>query len=196
MHVKDEILGNVYWRCSLNLSFNLRTVLNFRCFVPETLRKYPIVAALPRVCSKDYPIPGTNNVIKVIYNAISTLFLSHNFNLSFKKGVGVFIPVIGFHRDERYFENPDTFNPDRFNEANSEGKNQINRPYLPFGDGPRNCIGMRMGKMQTIVGLFQMFQHFRYELGDNLKNHDLKFDARSILLKPLDGIKLRIFKRT
>lgn len=93
------------------------------CYNTETLRKYPVVAALPRSCVKDYPIPGTNNIIK--------------------EGAEVIIPVIGFHRDERYYEEPDKFDPDRFNEENSTGKNQINRPYYPFGDGPRNCIGMK-----------------------------------------------------
>ena len=52
-----------------------------------------------------------------------------------------------------------------------------------------------MGKMQTIVGLVLMLQNFRYELDDEIKNQELTFDPRSILLKPLDGINLRIFKR-
>lgn len=84
-------------------------------FSAETLRKYPSLPILNRTCMKDYPIPGTNKVIE--------------------KGVEVFIPVYGLQRDEKYYEEPDKFNPDRFNEENSAGKNLLNRPYMPFGEG-------------------------------------------------------------
>ncbi|XP_031625354.1 probable cytochrome P450 6d5 [Contarinia nasturtii] len=144
--------------------------------IEETLRKYPIVAALPRSCAKDYQIPGTDKIIE--------------------KGVEVIVPVAGFHKDKRYYEDPYKFNPDRFNEENSNGKNQINRPYYPFGDGPRNCIAMRMGKMQTKVGLVLMLQKFRFDLLENKQKYkELDFDPKSILLAPKSGIYLRIFKR-
>lgn len=41
--------------------------------------------------------------------------------------------------DDRYFENPEAFNPDRFSEEN---KGSITKAtFLPFGDGPRGCLG-------------------------------------------------------
>ncbi|XP_055296697.1 uncharacterized protein LOC129565632 [Sitodiplosis mosellana] len=168
-NVLKEHDGNITYECMSEMKF-LETCIE------ETLRKYPVASGLPRSCVKDYPIPGTNNVIK--------------------KGAEVIIPVIGFHQDERYFADPEKFMPERFNAANSAGKNQINRPFYPFGDGPRNCIGMRLGKIQTLVGLVLMLQHFRYELDEKLKDRELKFDPRSLLLKPLDVINLQIFKRT
>lgn len=87
----------------------------------ETLRKYPVLPLLNRECVKEYKIPGTNHVIE--------------------KGVKVYIPAMGSHMDEKYFKQPEKFIPDRFNEENSIGKSILNRPYLPFGEGPRNCIG-------------------------------------------------------
>ncbi|XP_031625573.1 probable cytochrome P450 6d5, partial [Contarinia nasturtii] len=101
--------------------------------IDETLRKYPPLTILNRACLSDYKIPNTNKIIE--------------------KGTEMFIPIFGLQRDEKYYEEPNKFDPDRFNEENSVGKNQSNRPYYPFGDGPRNCIGMRLGKMQTKVGL-------------------------------------------
>ena len=83
----------------------------------ETLRMYPVLPLINRQCVKEYQIPGTNQIIE--------------------KGVRLYIPSLGLQMDEKYYENPTKFIPDRFLEENSEGKNQINRPYLPFGDGPR-----------------------------------------------------------
>ena len=56
-----------------------------------------------------------------------------------KKGMKILIPVQGLHYDAQYFSNPEKFDPDRFSP-----ENKLNIPsgvYLPFGDGPRNCIG-------------------------------------------------------
>lgn len=61
-------------------------------------------------------------------------------NLIIPKGQRNLISVLGLHYDPEYFPNPDKFDPDRFSDEN---KASI-RPYtyLPFGEGPRNCIGM------------------------------------------------------
>lgn len=145
-------------------------------FLLETLRKYPVLSVLTRGCGKEYQIPETN--------------------ITIEKGVEVFIPVLGLHRDEKYYTEPLKFNPDRFNDDNLIGSNQVTRPYYPFGDGPRNCIGMRLGQMQTKVGLILMLQKNRYELHDGQSKHDeLKFDPSQFLLSPLGGLSLRIFKR-
>lgn len=76
---------------------------------------------LTRICVKDYKIPETEKTIK--------------------KGDTVLIPLYGLHRDEQFYRDPENFDPTRFNKDNMIGTNQVNRPYYPFGDGPRNCIG-------------------------------------------------------
>lgn len=68
-----------------------------------------------RECVKDYQIPGTNQIIE--------------------KNVQILIPVFALQRDEKYYEEPIKFKPERFNEQNSAGKNILNRPYLSFGEG-------------------------------------------------------------
>lgn len=55
-------------------------------------------------------------------------------------------------------------------------------------------IGMRMGKMQTKVGLILMLQKFKYNLNDKLKNRDMEFEPRHFLLQPRNGINLHISK--
>lgn len=144
-------------------------------FIAETLRKYPVLSVLTRGCVQEYQIPGTD--VKI------------------EKGVEVMVPVLALHRDERYYEEPLKFNPDRFNAENMIETNQTSRPYYPFGDGPRTCIAMRLGQIQAKVGLVLMLQHCRYELHDELKNDELKFDPTQFLLSPLGGLCLRIFQR-
>lgn len=83
------------------------------------MRFLPPVHVLNRICTKDYEVPGTD--------------------LLLKKGQKVVIPVLGIHKDEEYYPDPDTFNPDRFSEKNSAERNPVT--FLPFGFGPKNCIG-------------------------------------------------------
>lgn len=64
---------------------------------------------------QNYKIPGTNHVIE--------------------KGTEVFISVLGLQRDEKYYEEPDKFNPDRSSADNLGEKNHLNRPFYTFGDG-------------------------------------------------------------
>ncbi|XP_031638904.1 probable cytochrome P450 6d5 [Contarinia nasturtii] len=143
--------------------------------IDETLRKFIVAVMLTRTCVKTYKIPGTDKIIE--------------------KGVEVMLPIFSLHRDEKYYENPNKFDPDRFNEENSAGKNYLNRPYYPFGDGPRNCIGMRLGKMQVKVGLIMMLQKNKFELEDRLKNEELRIDPTSFLLSPFGGIKLHVSEK-
>lgn len=93
---------------------------SFICVVLETMRKYPPLPIINRVCVKDYNLPD------------SDLFV--------EKGTRLIIPILGLHHDPDYFPKPATFNPDRFNEEN---KSQIpTGAYIPFGEGPRICIGV------------------------------------------------------
>jgi len=90
----------------------------------ETMRKYPPVQALARVCTKQFRVPGTD--------------------LDLDVGTAVLIPVYAIHHDPQYYPEPDTFDPDRFAKDGDGGGGDNGRPagvFLPFGDGPRICIG-------------------------------------------------------
>lgn len=127
---------------------------------------------IPRTCTKTYQIPGTDKIIE--------------------KGTEVHVPVFAIQRDETYFDNPDEFQPERFSNENLAHEKR-HRAYMPFGEGPRNCIGVQLGKLQTKVGAIMMLQKFRYELSD--KQHEIKLCPRNFLLGPNEDIQLRIFKR-
>lgn len=89
--------------------------------VSEVLRKWPAAIAIDRECNKDitYEVDGKS--------------------IEIKKGDAVWLPTCGFHRDAKYFENPNKFDPDRFSEENKD--KIVPFTYYPFGVGQRNCIG-------------------------------------------------------
>lgn len=74
------------------------------------------------------------------------------------------IPVYGLHHDPNIYPDPDRFDPERFNEENT--RNRHHYTFLPFGEGPRNCIGLRFGLMQTRIGLISMLNNFKFNPTD------------------------------
>lgn len=132
--------------------------------VKETLRKYPALPILNRECTMDYRIPGTN--------------------LTIEKGTAIVISLLGIHRDEKHFPEPERYNPDRFTDEAF-----ASRAYLPFGEGQRNCIAYRMGIQATKVALVVLLSKFKFEA---LEKSEIEFAANTIPLDAKYGIKLRV----
>jgi cytochrome P450 family 6 len=65
------------------------------------------------------------------------------FGLKIEKGINVIMPVYGLHYDPDYFPDPYKFDPERFSDENK--KNIKPYTYIPFGSGPRGCIGKSYG---------------------------------------------------
>lgn len=91
--------------------------------ITETLRKYPILPFLDRVCVKDWKCPDS----------------PEDHNVTIPRGTGFYTPVYGIHHDPQYYPDPDKFDPERFTQENVKTRHQFT--YLPFGEGPRICLG-------------------------------------------------------
>lgn len=118
---------------------------------------------------KDYKIPGTNVTIE--------------------KGTSIVIPTFALHHDERFYPDPEKFDPMRFKLSKYKTDKSLNdAPYLPFGGGPRNCIGQRMGKMFVKVGICSILQQYDIELDDRHIGREMKL---SLNLHPIGGIHLK-----
>ncbi|KAF2900432.1 hypothetical protein ILUMI_05749 [Ignelater luminosus] len=111
--------------------------------VSETLRKWPPTEITDRDSIRDYVIQPKLSGEQPIYVDANT---------------SVWIPTYAIHRDPQYYPNPDKFDPERFSEEN---KNDI-KPftYLPFGAGPRNCIGARLALLKVKLCILEILTKF------------------------------------
>lgn len=64
---------------------------------------------------------------------------------------------------------------------------------MPFGDGPRNCIGSRFGLMQTRVGLVTLIQNFEFSVCDQT-SVPLVISLKNFILTPEGGVHAKITK--
>lgn len=87
-------------------------------FFLETIREYPTLPYLHRVCTKEYTV--------------------ENLGLTIPKGTPVVISLLGLMRDAKYFPEPDRYWPERYSKNNPKYDPEA---LIPFGDGPRSCIG-------------------------------------------------------
>nr|AVL92878.1 CYP450 [Locusta migratoria] len=141
--------------------------------VSETLRMYPPGAILVRKCTRRYQFPDGGPQLE--------------------EGTTVFVPVFGLHNDPQYFPEPQRFDPERFSEEEKAGRHPY--VYLPFGEGPRNCIGMRLGLLQTKIGLAYLMSRYEVHRCDQTLV-PMQFSTMSFVIMPISGIQLRLSKRT
>ncbi|XP_056416251.1 cytochrome P450 3A4-like isoform X2 [Hyla sarda] len=104
----------------------------------ENLRLYPAAGRIERVCKTTTEING----------------------VTIPKGVVAVIPVFVLHRNPEIWTDPEEFRPERFSKENKDTIDPYT--FLPFGAGPRNCIGMRFAltNMKSVITL--LLQNFSF----------------------------------
>ncbi|GFS42227.1 cytochrome P450 3A24 [Nephila pilipes] len=107
--------------------------------ISETLRLFPPAVRLERLAQTDYKLGDTG--------------------ITIPKGMIVTVPAYAMHRDPELFTDPEKFDPDRFK---PEERSKIHPyAYLPFGAGPRNCVGMRFALLEIKVCLAYIIANFK-----------------------------------
>ena len=126
-----------------NMNVHFEAILNqapyLEAIVKETLRKYPPLVRIERRVTSDKVTLG---------------------GIPLDKDVLIEIPTIAVHRDPDYYPEPDRFNPERFMPENKHLL--VPYTYLHFGDGPRNCVGMRFAYQEAKLALASMVRRYRF----------------------------------
>jgi cytochrome P450 len=138
-----------------------------RAVVEETLRLYPPIAALSRTATHADTLGA----------------------VSVKAGALIVIAPYVLHRHQLLWKSPSLFDPSRFL---PEARGAIARfTYLPFGTGPRICIGASFALQEATIVLAALTRHFDMELSGDAKVWPLQ----KITLRPADGLPMRVTPR-
>ena len=135
-----------------------------RQIIQEALRLYPPAAFLSRTAQQNDELLGRE----------------------IRKGDTVMLPIYALHRHELLWENPDHFDPDRF----APGQDYDRYAYLPFGNGPRVCIGAEFAMRESQIILATLLSRFKFELTDRPPPEP----ELLMTLRPKGGVHLRVNK--
>lgn len=135
-------------------------------FMKESLRMYPPAWAFGREAVADGQICGH----------------------PIRAGTTVIIPVYQVHRDERWYTEPLRFRPERW--LGEEAKAVPKMAWIPFGGGPRTCIGEGFARMEMMLVLATFLRRFRFE-----PTAVAPVPLPAFLLRPKHGVVLRVTAR-
>jgi cytochrome P450 len=116
---------------------DLTTLPYTRMVIEETMRLYPPAHTLTRQALVDDELPGR----------------------LLPKGALVFIVPWVIHRHRRLWDQPERFDPERFTVDRVRARHPF--AYIPFGGGPRTCLGSSLGMMEAVLILAGISQHYR-----------------------------------
>ncbi|MEC7298865.1 MAG: cytochrome P450, partial [Pseudomonadota bacterium] len=128
-----------------------RTQLGDRAATADDVASMPFIRAVVDEALRLYPPAG---IISRTAQQADTLC-----GREVRPGDTVMVPIYALHRNRLLWENPDAFDPDRF----MDGAPVDRYAYLPFGDGPRICIGAGFALQEAVIILATLLARFRFE---------------------------------
>lgn len=134
-----------------------------RQVVQETLRLYPSAHSLTRVCARTVEIEG----------------------VTIRRGSRVVLPIYAMHRHEKWWRDPNVFDPDRFAAGEPPPDRHL---YMPFGAGPRICIGAAFAMTELVVVLATLVRSARFS---PLSGHRV-WPIAELALRPEGGLPMRV----
>jgi len=135
------------------------------CVLNETMRLYPpVIRFVSRESLTDYKYK----------------------DITIPKGSTVLFPIHYLHHDPDYWSEPEKFDPMRFS---AERRHQIHpSSWQPFGNGPRNCIGMRFALFEAKLCLAKLLLKYRLEPGSKTEIGDLSTECKILTYSPKNGV--------
>lgn len=142
------------------------TMKYLEAVIKETLRLYPSVPFFGRCLQEDFEVRG----------------------MKIPKGVNVSVFAYMCQRSEKWFPEPDKFDPERFLSAEKEL-----HPYafVAFSAGPRNCIGQKFAMLELKCSLAYILRHFEILPPENFEPVELA----EVIIKSGNGLEVKLRKR-
>lgn len=157
--LRDELKANKQLIESMEPFNNSTGALAYLdCVINETLRMYPPVTRIERI-------------------ATETVHLSNG--LTLEEGTVIALPIYALHYDTSYWEKSSCFIPERFAPENKDKLTAF--AFMPFGQGPRNCVGMRFALTEAKLALAKMLLEFKFTPSP-LTNWPLHFTDTTYML--------------
>ena len=114
-------------------------LFHMRRFIQEAMRLFPSAPVISRITRRPVKLGG----------------------YSLPGGARILVPIYVVHRHRRLWDRPDTFDPNRFTEEAQAARPRYS--YMPFGAGPRVCIGASFAMIEAIVILATLIRGARFE---------------------------------
>lgn len=138
--------------------------------IKETMRVFPVAPVIVRKITEDLDIGG---------------------GVVLPTGSSVVLAIYILHFDPKHWEDPWTFDPDRFSPERTAGRDLY--AYCPFSAGPRNCIGARYAMMAMKVAIATVVRKYK-SFTDYKSLREIRVQ-QDLIIKPADGFKVRIEER-
>uniref|UniRef100_A0AAT9UTL3 Cytochrome P450 3635A3 short isoform n=1 Tax=Maconellicoccus hirsutus TaxID=177089 RepID=A0AAT9UTL3_MACHI len=152
-HMQEKLLQEIdqaFQESDGNLDYDtVQKPVYLNKIISETMRKYCIIGSFSRRCTTTCALPD---------------------GFVIEKGTAVVVSTSGLHHDPQYYPNPLKFDPERFNEENKNARHPY--VYMPFGAGPRYCIGERFSILMIKAATMTVLKKFSVSI---LPENDFEF---------------------
>ncbi|KAL8521897.1 hypothetical protein ACS0TY_012158 [Phlomoides rotata] len=152
--VQSEIREALKGKTSVEES-DVQGLKYIKLVIKETLRLHPAFPLVPRACREEFKVEGYTIPVKT----------------------KVMISVWAMGRDPKYWKDPESFQPERFDNISTDFMGN-DYEYIPFGAGRRICPGLNFGLANVELPLAQLLYHFNWKLPKGMNPEDVDMSGR------------------
>ncbi|XP_030034229.1 cytochrome P450 9e2 isoform X2 [Manduca sexta] len=178
--IQERLYQEIRASADVHKELNYDTLASLKyldCYLNEINRKWAAAIVMDRICTRTYELPPPREGGKpykvmpgqLVYNVVN--------------------PV---HMDPKYHVNPEVLDPDRFSDENRPNIKQFT--FLPFGMGPRRCLGLQFATMQMKLILYQMVLNFEIQKCE-MTTDPIRMYPSVLIIKSIGGTWVRIRHR-
>ncbi|KAL9984597.1 hypothetical protein ACROYT_G006909 [Oculina patagonica] len=174
-HVQDKLrdeIDHMWPGDEVSPSYDVLNKMEYLDMViNEAMRMYPPGFAQQRDCNETCTIKG----------------------VTIPKGMPIMVPCYAIHHDPEIWPEPEKFDPERFTEAEKAKRHPY--AFLPFGYGPRNCVGMRFALLEIKLTLVRLLKKYKLERTEKTAPAPLGFTVAAVLSCSPGKVMLKVSPR-